>query len=649
MASPKKYSGNEIQVLEGLEPVRKRPGMYIGGTGKDGYHHLLWELVDNSIDEAINGHATKVEVTLHKDGKSATVEDNGRGIPIDMMSKYKKTALEVVFTTLHSGGKFDRGKSYAVSGGLHGVGSAVVNALSSELVVQVKRDGERHEMKFARGEVTAKFKTLGNARGSGTLVKFRPDDEVFGGKLSFDPELIAERLETKSYLHHGLEMIFIDETAEGGPATHRYLHEKGIAEWLPALITQRGKPQVPAGGAVFYFEKRDDDAKLGVELALAWTEATDELIKSHVNSVPTPDGGTHDKGLRDAVLKAVRNYISTHGLDPKGVTLTAEDIREGVVAILSTYVHDPQFQSQTKNRLNNPEVAAQVEALVRPALENYLNGNPNWAQAVVARAIIAARAREASRAAAQQVTRKSAVSHRLNLPGKLADCASTDPEESELFIVEGDSAGGSAKQGRDRRTQAILPLRGKVLNAEQANAQKLLSNKELQDIVSALGCGMGEQLDLGKLRYGKIFLLMDADADGHHISTLLLTFFFRHMKKLIDAGHIYLAQPPLYRIDLGKETYWALDDLHKERLIKQHQKGNARPSITRFKGLGEMNPETLKMTTLAPRTRAALRVRVPSGEELATDNVISELMGKDVAARFKLITDNAHEIDELDV
>ena len=386
MASAKKYSGNEIQVLEGLEPVRKRPGMYIGGTGKDGYHHLLWELVDNSIDEAINGHATKVEVTLHKDGKSATVEDNGRGIPVDMMPKFKKTALEVVFSTLHSGGKFDRGKSYAVSGGLHGVGSAVVNALSAELVVQVKRDGERHEMKFARGEVTSRFKTLGNARGSGTLVKFRPDDEVFGGKLAFDPELIAERLETKSYLHHGLEMIFIDETAEGGPVTHRYHHEKGIAEWLPTLITQRGKAQVPQGGAVFYLEKRDDDAKLGVELALAWTEATDELIKSHVNSVPTPDGGTHDKGLRDAVLKAVRNYISTHNLDPKGVTLTAEDIREGVVAILSTYVHDPQFQSQTKNRLNNPEVAAQVEALVRPALENYLNGNPNWAQAVVARA-----------------------------------------------------------------------------------------------------------------------------------------------------------------------------------------------------------------------------------------------------------------------
>ena len=654
MAQAKKYGGDEITVLEGLEPVRKRPGMYIGGTGKDGYHHLLWEIVDNSIDEAINGHATKVEVTLHADGKSCTVEDNGRGIPIDLMPKFKKTALEVVFSTLHSGGKFERGESYQVSGGLHGVGSAVVNALSSELLVQIKRDGDRHEMRFARGQVVGKFKNLGPCRGTGTLVKFRPDDEVFGSKLAFDAALIAERLETKSYLHHGLEMIFIDETAkgEGGArtaVTHRFVHDKGIAEWLPTLVAGRGKVSVPASGGVFYLEKRDDDAQLGVELALQWTEATDDLIKSHVNSVPTPDGGTHDAGLRTAIVKAVRNYISTHSLDPKGVTLTAEDIREGVVASLSTFVHDPQFQSQTKNRLNNPEVASQIEALVRPALENFLNGNPNWAQAVVARTVIAARAREASRAAKEGVTRKTAVSHRLNLPGKLADCASTDPEDSELFIVEGDSAGGSAKQGRDRRTQAILPLRGKVLNTFQANDAKLSGNKELGDIVSALGCGVGSDLDLSKLRYGKIFLLMDADADGHHIATLLLTFFFRHMRKLIDAGHIYLAQPPLYRIDLGKQTFWALDDLHKERLLKQHQKGNAKPSITRFKGLGKMNPETLKMTTLDPRQRSALQIRVKPGEELRTDTVIAELMGKDVAARFKLITEHAHEIDDLDV
>ena len=640
-----KYTSDDIQVLEGLDPVRKRPAMYIGGTGKDGYHHLLWEVVDNSIDEVINKHASRVEVTLHKDGKSATVEDNGRGIPVDMMSKFKKSALEVIFTTLHSGGKFERGKSYAVSGGLHGVGAAVVNALSSELLVTVKRDGERHEMRFERGEAKGKIKNLGAARGSGTIVKFHPDDEVFGGKLHFDAGQIAERLEAKSYLHGGLEIVFTDETAKP-PVTTTFVHPQGIAEYLPKLVAERGKLASPPGGAVFFLDKRDEEAKLGVELALQWTEAPDDLIKTYVNSVPTPDGGTHDAGLKSAIVKAVRNYIGTHKLDPKGVSLTAEDIREGVVAVLSTFVHDPQFQSQTKNRLNNPEIAQQVEGIVRPALENYLNANPNWAQAVVARSIISARAREASRAA-QQVSRKTAISHRLNLPGKLADCSSTDPNESELFIVEGESAGGSAKQGRDRKTQAILPLKGKVLNTEQANSQKLLANKELQDIVSALGCGMGETLDISKLRYGKIFLLMDADSDGHHIATLLMTFFFRHMRQLIDAGHVYIGQPPLFRIDIGKQTYWALDEEDRERLLKLHGKVNSKPVITRFKGLGEMNPEVLKQTTLDPKSRSTLRIRVD--DFIETDRTISELMGKDVAARFKMITENAAEIGDLDV
>ena len=652
MAKAKKegatYTAADIDVLEGLEPVRQRPAMYIGGTGKAGYHHLLWEIVDNSIDEVINKHATRVDVTLHKDGKTVTVEDNGRGIPTDIHPKHKKSAVELVFTVLHAGGKFDRGKNYAVSGGLHGVGASVVNALSSELTVTIKREGQRFEQSYERGVAKGKLKNLGAARGSGTMVEFKPDEHIFGTKLTFDPEVIAERLEAKSYLHSGLVITFKDQTQS--PAVEKtFEHAAGIAEYLPKVISERGKSVVPPGGAVFYLEKEAGGDGLGLELALQWTESTDELVKSYVNSVPTPSGGTHDQGLKAGVVKAVRNYMATHKLEPKGVSVTAEDIREGMIAILSVYHRDPQFQGQTKDRLNNPEITGQIDAIVRPALESWLNQNPSWGHAVINRLTLAAKAREASRAAAAAVTRKTAVSHRLNLPGKLADCASTDPAESELFIVEGDSAGGSAKQGRERRTQAILPLRGKVLNAEQANSAKLLANKELQDIVSALGCGMGEQIDLGKLRYGKIFLLMDADADGHHIATLLMTFFYRHMRKLIDGGHLYLAQPPLYRIDIGKQTFWALDDLHKERILRTEVKGNSKPNITRFKGLGEMNPDTLKQTTLDPKTRQALRVTVPAAELELTDEVITDLMGKDVGARFKLITENAHTVDELDV
>ncbi|HYX90864.1 MAG TPA: DNA topoisomerase IV subunit B [Myxococcaceae bacterium] len=638
------YTAEDIQVLEGLEPVRKRPAMYIGGTDSSGYHHLLWEILDNSVDEVINAFATRVEVVLHKDGRSVTVNDDGRGIPVDVMPKYRKSALEIILTTLHAGGKFEH-KTYEHSGGLHGVGSSVVNALSRKLVAEVRRDGKRYTQSYARGKAQAPLKVLGNARGSGTSIYFEPDPEIFGEKLKFDPDTVAERLEAKSYLHKGMTVVFRDET-QSPTVEKSFRHDGGIAEFLPRLVESRGKPAVPAQGSVFYVS-RENGTRL--ECALVWTEATDEQVRSYVNGIPTSAGGSHEAGLRSGVVKAVRNYIETHDLTPKGVSLTAEDIREGMVAVLSMYVADPQFQGQTKNRLNNPEAAGQVDGVIRPALEKWLNDNQTAAEAVVERIILAARAREASRAASQAVTRKTAVSHRLNLPGKLADCASTNPAESELFIVEGDSAGGTAKQGRDRRIQAILPLRGKVLNAEQASTEKVVGNKELTDIVSALGCGIGNEVELAKLRYGKVFLLMDADSDGHHIATLLLTFFYRHLRPLIENGAVFIAQPPLYRIDIGKETYWALDDPDRDRILKEKVKGNAKPNIMRFKGLGEMSAEDLKGTTLDPKARKALRVVID--DPLETDKTINELLGRDVSARFRFIMERAAEVEgqELDV
>lgn len=642
MAKKSSYSAADITVLEGLEPVRKRPAMYIGGTDSTGYHHLLWEILDNSVDEAINGFASRIEVILHKGSRAVTVDDDGRGIPVDMMPKYRKSALEVILTTLHSGGKFEH-DSYIHSGGLHGVGSSVVNALSRKMVIQVRRDSVRWEQGYARGRPTTPLKKVGPCRGSGTRTQFEPDPEIFGEKLAFDSKQIRERLEAKSYLHKGLTIVFKDETAS--PATEEtFHHEGGIAEYLTQVIGEREKPTVPQGAAHFY-HSRENGVRL--EVALVWTEATDEHLRSYVNGIPTSAGGTHENGLRAGIVKAVRNYVETHGLSPKGVSLTAEDIREGVCAILSAYVSDPQFQGQTKSRLNNPEVASLVDNVVRPALEKWLNDNKTIADSVVARIILAARAREASRAASQAVTRKSAVSHRLNLPGKLADCSSTDPLESELFLVEGDSAGGNAKQGRDRRTQAILPLRGKVLNAEQASLDKVAGNRELQDIVSALGCGIGKEFDGSKLRYGKVFLLMDADSDGHHIATLLLTFFYRHLKGLIDRGSVHICQPPLFKIEAGKETYWALDDADRDRIIKEKVRGNTKPNIMRFKGLGEMSAEELKATTLDPKRRISLKVAIDN--ELETDRVINDLLGRDVSARFKFIMERAGEVQELDV
>ena len=633
----KKYGADDIQVLEGLEPVRRRPGMYIGGTDTHGYHHLLREILDNSVDEVINGHASTIHVELDEDYRGCAIEDDGRGIPIAKMAKFKKPAVEVILTTLHAGGKFD-GSSYEVSGGLHGVGSSVVNALSEEMTVWISRDGGEWTQSYARGKATTKLTKVGRSKETGTRVHFRPDPAVFSMNSRFDPKRIKELLDAKAYLHPSVTIHFVDVQKDEEITYH---HPGGLKDYLPRVVDATNKKLLHK--ELFYLDKEDYPR---TQLIIGWTDGTSETVMSYANGVRTPDGGSHENGFKSAVVKAVRAYMSAKKRTVKGVTITAEDIREGMVAVLSTYIKEPQFQGQTKGRLNNPEAQGHIENGVRPALEQWLLDHGSVADTICDRVELAARAREASRVAAAQVTRKSAVSHRLNLPGKLADCASTNPKDSELFIVEGDSAGGSAKMGRNRKTQAILPLRGKVLNTMQASLTKVMDNKEIGNIVSALGTGIGPKMDLSKLRYDRVFLLMDADSDGAHIATLLLTFFVKHMPQLVEAGHIYLAVPPLYRVEAGKKVYYVRDDEEMAELEKKLPR-NVKPSRMRFKGLGEMNPKQLWETTLDPKTRRALRVNMDS----ATTQVMEGLMGKDPSARFKFIMERAADsnAEELDV
>jgi len=640
--APAKYTAKDIQVLEGLEPVRRRPSMYIGGVDNKGLHHLAWEIIDNSVDEFLAGVGDAITVTLHKSGDAVTIQDNGRGIPVDIHPRHKRSALELILCTLHSGAKFGEGDIYFHSGGLHGVGSSVVNALSKHLVATIRRDGAEWTQSFSKGKPQGAIKKVGPARGHGTTIYFEPDSEIFK-TTKFDPQTIRDHLEDMAYIHSGLKIHFKDETKG---QTYDLTHAGGLGEFLGNLVKASGKPAVTE--IAFHLPRVGGEREAKVEAALQWTESTEESVRSYVNGVRTPSGGTHENGFKAAVVKAIRNYIDTHDVKIKGLTLTAEDIREGIVGLLSLFVREPMFQGQTKERLNNPEMTAHVDGVIRPALEAWLNTNKASADRIVGRIVLAARAREASRAAAQEIKRKSVSQRRLNLPGKLADCTSTDLDETELFIVEGDSAGGSAIEGRNRKTQAVLPLRGKILNSEGMPASKVLVNQELNNLISALGTGIGEGFSISRLRYGKIILLMDADYDGHHISTLLLTFFFRYLPQLIREGRVYLAQPPLYRINVGKETHWARDDEHRTEILAK-LKSNARYDIQRFKGLGEMRPSILGETTLNPRHRTLLQVQITN--DLDADQTFVTLMGKDPSLRYEFIMSSAAMAlpDELDV
>jgi DNA gyrase subunit B len=636
------YSASDITVLTGLEPVRKRPHMYIGSTDEQGLHHLIWEIVDNAIDEVMNGFATSVEVELEADGQTIKVTDNGRGIPVDIHPESGRPALELIMTTLHAGGKFE-GNNYTFSGGLHGVGASVVNALSARLVAQVKRDGKLFQQVFERGVPVGELELLASegVRGTGTIISFCPDSEIFP-TTTFDPRTIHTVLEAKSYLHR-CRVVFKDRVHD---VIHRLDPGDGLEGYLRKLL--HDTPKDPIYDQIFSFTSSDSPTAprdTRVELALQWVEASGESIKSYVNGIGTEQGGTHEQGLKTAVVRAIRTYMDVQGGANKNLKITAEDIRDGLRAVLSVYVKDPQFKGQTKDRLNNPEVTSAVTAVVAPALEQFFLTNPSLADGIVARIVAGAKARASAEAQSALVSRKS-VSKRLNLPGKLADCSNNRMEVSEIFIVEGDSAGGSAKQARDRVYQAILPLRGKVLNTEQATLQKIGQNREISDLVSALGCGVGKHFDISKLRYGRVVILTDADSDGHHIAGLLLTFFYRYMPDLVRFGHVYLGRPPLYRVRYGKKTEWAWDEAQRDKILRKI-KGNAKPEITRFKGLGEMTPQQLKETTLDPESRTLFRVLIPSAEQ--ADRAIRDCFGKDSSPRYQFVMERSAEADEVDL
>jgi DNA gyrase subunit B len=632
------YGAKDIQVLEGLEAVRRRPGMYVGGTDVKALHHLVYEVVDNSIDEALAGVCDKIDVVIHEDS-SVTVEDNGRGIPVDKHPEKKKPALEIVMTVLHAGAKFG-GDGYKVSGGLHGVGVSAVNALSEWCEVEVKRDDKLHFQRYERGIPKGPVETRGKvAKGeTGTRTTFKYDNEIFVGEVDFRFETLVQRFREMAFVTRGTSIRLLDERS-GREMT--FYFEGGINSFVRYLNRHREVLH-----PTFYVEKELEDT--GIEVALQYTDAFAESVYSFANTINTIDGGTHLTGLRAAVTRTINDYARKNGLlkdaDPN---FSGDDTREGMTAIVSVKHRDPQFESQTKVKLMNAEVQTQVQQVVNEGFGAFLEEDPRAGRAIVQKCLTSARARAAARKARDLVIRKSALES-LTLPGKLADCSERDPKRAEIYIVEGDSAGGSAKQGRDRHFQAILPLRGKILNTERARLDKILSNNEVKALISALGTGVGETFDVANLRYGRVIIMTDADVDGSHIRTLLLTFFFRYMSELIDSGHLYIAQPPLYRISHKRDVHYAYNEAERERLVQElTSKNDSKLGISRYKGLGEMNPGQLWETTMDPENRTLLQVTIE--DAAAADRTFDMLMGASVPPRRRFIQTHAHEVRNLDV
>ena len=632
------YKADSIQVLKGLEAVRRRPGMYIGSTGENGLHHLVYEVVDNSIDEALAGFADHITITIHPDN-SVTVTDNGRGIPVDIHPTEKIPGVELALTVLHAGGKFDK-SSYKVSGGLHGVGVSVVNALSERLEVLVDRDGQRHHMQFVRGHTTKKLTVLGKTKSTGTTVRFKPDPEIFQ-VLDFNYTTLADRLRQLAFLNKGVTIVLKDERTDP-PKEDTFFAKGGLVQFVEWL--NRNKKALHPKPIAFLVTKDDVE----VDIALQFEDGYNENTFTFVNNINTHEGGTHLTGFKAALTRTINDVAKRRDfLKKEGFTLSGEDIREGLTCVLHVKVREPQFEGQTKTKLGNSEVEGIVKTVVNEHLGNYLEEHPPVARAIIEKAVSAARAREAARKARDLVRKKSGLENMV-LPGKLADCSIDDPAHSEIYLVEGDSAGGSAKQGRDRSFQAILPLRGKILNVERARIDKILSNEEIRAIITAIGTGVREDFTLADARYHKVIIMTDADVDGAHIRTLLLTFFFRQMQELIDAGYIYIAQPPLYRVARGKEEVYCYAEPERDEAVKRMSgDGKQNVNIQRYKGLGEMNPAQLWKTTMDPDTRTILRVTMDDAVEAS--KLFDELMGDEVEPRRLFIERNAKYVTNLDV